>query len=73
VTSGARTLVQVAADLSDRAVCERELRALADALPVHRRAEAVLLTMSATDVLAARGSVPTDVTVRPAWEWMLDD
>ncbi len=67
-----RLLIQVAADLSDKATREREFRALTDALPSNRRAKALLLTLTGSDVLAAKVDAPSKVTVRAAWEWMLD-
>ncbi len=70
---GRRTLMQVAADLSDQGGGrEREFRALTDARPAHRRAEALLLTLTGSDVLAAQPDAPALVTVRTAWEWMLE-
>ncbi|MBI4657508.1 MAG: ATP-binding protein [Verrucomicrobia bacterium] len=69
---GKCALIQVAADLSDRAVREREFRALADALPTHRRTPAVLLTLTGSDAQAAQAEAPVGVTVRPAWEWILE-
>jgi len=66
------TLIQVAADLSDKATREREFRALADALPAHRRAKRLLLTPTGTDSMHAQADAPKGVTVRPAWEWMLE-
>ncbi len=69
---GKRTLVQVSADLSDKSVRDREFRALADALPSHRGAKALLLTLTGTDVQLARADAPAGVTVRAAWEWMLE-
>ncbi len=51
---------------------EREFRALRDALPAHRRAEALLLTLTGSDVLAAQPDTPAGVTVRTVWEWMLE-
>jgi predicted AAA+ superfamily ATPase len=66
------TLVQVAADLSDKATREREFRALADALPAYRRAQGLLLTLTSTDALHAQAEAPKGVKVRPAWEWLLE-
>jgi len=66
------TLIQVAADLSDKATREREFRALADALTAHRRAKGLVLTLRSTDALHARADAPKGVLVRPAWEWMLE-
>lgn len=69
---GGRGLIQVAADLSEKTARDREFRALTDALPALRRAQALLLTLTGGDVLAAQADTPSGVTVRTAWEWMLD-
>jgi hypothetical protein len=37
-----------------------------------RRAKALLLTLTGSDVLAAKVDAPSKVTVRAAWEGMLD-
>lgn len=70
--AGRQMLIQVAADLSDKVMREREFRALADALPAYRRAQALLLTLTSSDALAAKSQAPAGVTVRPAWEWILE-
>jgi len=70
--NGRLTLIQVATDLSDQATREREFRALADALPAHRRAQGLVLTLTGTDSMAAQADAPKGVAVRPAWEWMLE-
>lgn len=67
-----RSLIQVAAELPDKATREREFQALTDALPANRRAKALLLTLTGSDVLAAQVDAPSGVTVRAAWEWMLE-
>jgi predicted AAA+ superfamily ATPase len=69
---GGQVLLQAAADLSDKAVREREFRALADSMPHNPRAQAVLLTMTTSDALEAQPEAPTGVRVRPAWEWLLE-
>lgn len=69
---GGSTLIQVAADLSDKATRQREFRALADALPANRRAQALLLTLTSGDVIAAQADAPTGVTVQTVWNWMLE-
>ncbi|MEO5860913.1 MAG: DUF4143 domain-containing protein, partial [Burkholderiales bacterium] len=69
---GRRLLIQVAADLTDPATLEREFRALNDALPEHRRASALLLTLTASDVRAAKVKAPANIDVRTAWEWILE-
>jgi len=69
---GGRGLIQVAADLSEKTARDREFRALTDALPALRRAQTLLLTLTGGDVLAAQADAPAGVTVRTAWEWMLE-
>ena len=69
---GRNTLIQVAADLSDPATREREFRTLRDTLPSHRPAQTLLLTLTSSDVQATQADVPPGVTVRAAWEWMLE-
>jgi len=66
------TLIQVAANLSDKETRAREFRALVDALPAYRRAQGLVLTASSADALYAQRDAPKDVRVRPAWEWMLE-
>lgn len=65
---GRLELVQVCADPSDRATLARELRALAAAAAVHRRARKRLLVLTRDQTLALSD---TDVDVRPAYEWLL--
>ncbi len=69
---GKRMLIQVAADLSEKTAREREFRALTDARVSHRRAQALLLTVTGSDVVAAQAAAPAGVTVRTVWEWMLE-
>jgi hypothetical protein len=71
--AGRPTLIQVAADLSDKATREREFRALTDALSVYRRAQTLLLTLTTGDALSAQSEAPAGVAVRPVWEWILED
>jgi hypothetical protein len=70
--AGRQMLIQLAADLSDKATREREFRALADALPVYHLAQGLLLTLTTSDALSAQSEAPAGVTVRPAWEWILE-
>ncbi|MDZ4805423.1 MAG: ATP-binding protein [Candidatus Eisenbacteria bacterium] len=67
---GRSDLIQVCADASDPATAERELRALVEAGQLYPESRRLLLTMSADG--APPGS-PTEVIVRPAYEWMLDE
>jgi predicted AAA+ superfamily ATPase len=69
---GRRTLVQVAADLSEPATREREFRAIKDALTAQVRTQALLLTLTGSDVHAAQTDAPAGVSVRTVWEWMME-
>jgi len=70
---GRRTLLQVAADLSDKGARERGIRALTDARPTHRRADALPCCLH---LPAATCSPPSPTcppaTLRTVWEWMLE-
>lgn len=70
--SGKPMLIQVCADLSQAEVREREFRAFESARAVYRKLPGLLLTVSSTDAAAAQQVAPPGVTVRPAWEWMLE-
>ena len=70
--SGKPTLIQVCADLSQADVREREFRAFESARAVYRKLPCLLLTISLTDAAAAQQVAPPGVTVRPAWDWMLE-
>jgi hypothetical protein len=65
---GGMHLIQVAADASDPATAARELRALAEAGRRFTRARRWLLTLTRD---AAPAEIPDDVTVWPAYQWML--
>ncbi len=65
---GETELIQVCADASDPATAERELRALQAAGTTHVGATKRLLTLTRDGAPAA---VPSDVTVQPAYEWLL--
>ncbi len=62
-------LLQVCADLSDAAVAEREMRALAAAGEQFPDAGKRLLTLRRDDIPS---TLPDRVTVEPAYEWMLN-
>jgi hypothetical protein len=70
--AGRPALIQVCADVSDAGTREREFRALASAMAEHKRLPALLLTASSTGLSHAQREAPKGVTVRPAWEWMLE-
>jgi hypothetical protein len=65
---GAMHLIQVCADASDPVTAEREVRALQGAPHGRRPVQKWLLTLTRD---GAPAEVPDDVTVRPAYEWML--
>ncbi len=67
--AGKPALIQVCADLSTGGASEREFRALESARAMHRRVPGLLLTLNTSD---AQISAPRGISVRPAWEWMLD-
>jgi uncharacterized protein len=65
---GESELIQVCADASDPATAGRELRALIEAGEAHRGARRLLLTLTRD---GAPADAPPEVTVQPAYEWML--
>jgi predicted AAA+ superfamily ATPase len=65
---GGAELIQVCADASDPAVAERELRALVAAGKAFPQAAKRLLTLTRD---GAPAEVPPNVTVQPAYQWML--
>jgi predicted AAA+ superfamily ATPase len=67
---GPPTLIQVAADVSDQAVYDREIRALVDALPAYPGVQALLLTLTTSEALAAQP--PPGVMALPVWQWLLE-
>ncbi len=70
--AGAASLIQVCADLSQSDTRAREFRALESARALHRRVPGLLLTLNTSDAHAAQAEAPRGVTVRPAWEWLLE-
>lgn len=70
--TGRPALVQVCADVSDADTRAREFRALRAAMTEHRNLSGLLLTKDSTGVSLAQSEAPKGVTVRPAWEWMLE-
>jgi len=67
---GGLELIQVCADATDPAVSVRELRALEGAGRMFPQAAKRLLTLTRD---GAPAEAPGDVTVQPAYEWMLRD
>ena len=70
--TGPPTLIQVCADISDPATRKREFRALENARAAHPHLSALLLTLGSTGIHLAHAEAPPGVTVRSAWEWMLE-
>ncbi len=60
-------LIQVAAEMTDAATRDREMRALVEAREVHPRASLHLVALEPEDV----GEVPRGVAVHPAVAWLL--
>lgn len=65
---GGEELIQVAADATDAATAERELRALSEAGRRYPKATKRLLTLT-RDRLPS--SVPSHIVAQPAYEWLL--
>jgi hypothetical protein len=70
--SGKPMLIQVCADMSDAATRQREFRALVEAMAENRRLDSLVLTATSTGLSHAQSEAPKGVTVRTAWEWMLE-
>ena len=60
-------LLQVAAELDDPGVRDREIRALLEAHEAHRRASMQLITLT-PDVV---GEIPAGIDLHAAWQWFL--
>ncbi len=71
--TGRPVLIQVCADVSNPDTRAREFRALVGAMAGHRNVPGLLLTAVSTGVSHAQAEAPQGVTVRPAWEWMMDE
>ncbi len=65
---GGEHLIQVCADISERATAERELRALVEAGAQHPGARKLLLTLTRD---RPPMETPPGVQIQPAYEWML--
>jgi predicted AAA+ superfamily ATPase len=70
--TGRPMLIQVCADVSDAQTREREFHALAAARAEYKKLPALLLTATSTGLSHAQSEAPQNVTVQPAWEWMLE-
>ena len=65
-----QVLIQVCAELTEKAVLERELRALEKCRQHHPRAQQLLLVLNRDQTLAAADKA---VRVLPVYEWLLDN
>lgn len=69
---GKKIYIQVCSDLSTGDVRKREFRALTELLSLRNKAAFLLLTLTTADVSICQKEAPPGVTVRPAWEWLLE-
>ena len=69
---GKKIYIQVCSDLSAGDVCKREFRPLTELLSLRSKAAFLLLTLTTADVPIGQKEAPPGVTVRPAWEWLLE-
>jgi hypothetical protein len=69
---GEKIYIQVCSDLSAGDVCKREFRSLTELLSLRSKAAFLLLTLTTADVPIGQKEAPPGVTVRPAWEWLLE-
>lgn len=67
---GGMDLIQVCLDAGEPETAKRELRALTEAGHLHPGAGKLLLTLTGD---GAPAEAPPEVTVRPAYEWMLSE
>jgi hypothetical protein len=63
-------LIPVCADMSDAATRAREFRALTEAMSEHKKIAGLILT--STGLSHAQAEAAKGITIRPAWEWMLE-
>jgi predicted AAA+ superfamily ATPase len=69
-SAGARpALIQVAAELDDVATLDREIRGLLAARGEHPKATLHMVTLTPERA----GGVPPEITVHPAWRWLLEE
>jgi hypothetical protein len=72
-TKEGKTLyIQVCADLSTDEVRRREFEPLNEIIATKAKATCLLLAMTTTDVAMAQKDTPSGVTIKPAWEWLLE-
>jgi predicted AAA+ superfamily ATPase len=69
---GNAVYIQVCADLNTNEVCRREFEPFAELLAAKPKANCLLLTLTTTEVAIAQKIAPSGVTVKPAWEWLLE-
>lgn len=66
---GGEVLIQVCLSLEDPHTLQREIRALTEASGEHPHASLLLITAYAA---SPDLDIPNNITVKPAWEWMMD-
>lgn len=71
--TGRPSLIQVCADMNDPSTRAREFRVLSEAMAEHKKLPGLILTATSTGLSHAQAEAPKGVTIRPAWEWMLED
>jgi hypothetical protein len=69
---GKKFYLQVCSDLSTGDVRKREFRPLTELLSLRSKAAFLLLTLTTADVPIGQKEAPPGVTVRSAWEWLLE-
>lgn len=70
--NGTPTYIQVCSDLTADEVREREVAPLQEILATKPEAQCLLLTSTSIDASIAQKDLPAGVSVRPAWEWLLE-
>ena len=69
---GKSLYVQVCADLNSNEVCRREIEPFNEILGDTPKANCLLLSLTTTDVAMAQKIAQNGITVKPAWEWLLE-
>ncbi len=69
---GKKIYIQVCSDLSTGDVRKREFRPLLELLSLRSKEAFLLLTLTTADVSICQKEAPPGLTIRPAWEWLLE-
>jgi predicted AAA+ superfamily ATPase len=70
---GNKTYIQVCSDAGAAEVRQRELRPLLEISASSAKTKLLLLTLTTTDVSVCQKEAGPDVTVKPVWEWLLQE